>query len=67
MAICKVLQKSDIFLTMTANPQWPEIVEALKRTDGPDQKVEDQPDIVARGLSVEEGGLTAGNQKRWNI
>ncbi len=39
MAICRALQKPDIFLTMTANPQWPEIIEALKRTDGPDQKV----------------------------
>ena len=45
MAICRALQKPDIFLTMTANPQWPEIVEALKRTDGPDQKCKTQTSI----------------------
>ncbi len=54
MAICRALQKPDIFLTMTANPQWPEIVEALKRTDGPDQKVEDQPDIVAKVFQLKK-------------
>ncbi len=57
MAICRALQKPDIFLTMTANPQWPEIVEALKRTDGPDQKVEDQPDIVARVFQLKKEAL----------
>jgi hypothetical protein len=29
MAICQFCQKPDIFLTMTANPQWPEVQEAL--------------------------------------
>ncbi len=57
MAICRALQKSDIFLTMTANPQWPEIVEALKCTDGPNQKVEDQPDIVARVCQLKKEAL----------
>ncbi len=57
MAICRALQKPDIFLTMTANPQWPEIVEALKRTDGSDQKVEDRPDIVARVFQLKKEAL----------
>ncbi len=57
MAICRALQKPDIFLTMTANPQWPEIVEALKRTDGPDQKVEDRPDIVAKVFQLKKEAL----------
>ena len=57
MAICRALQKPDIFLTMTANPQWPEIVEALKCTDGPDQKVEDRPDIVARVFQLKKEAL----------
>ncbi len=57
MAICRALQKLDIFLTMTANLQWPEIVEALKHTNGPDQKVEDQPNIVARVFQLKKEAL----------
>ncbi len=57
MAICRALQKPDIFLTMTANPKWPEIVEALKHTDGPDQKVEDWLDIVARVFQLKKEAL----------
>jgi len=29
MAICRTFQKPDIFITMTANPNWPEIQEQL--------------------------------------
>jgi len=29
MAICHAFQKPDIFLTMTANPNWPEVQEQL--------------------------------------
>ena len=29
MAICRAFGKPDLFLTMTANPKWPEIQEAL--------------------------------------
>ncbi len=57
MAICRALQKPDIFLMMTANPKWPEIIEALKRTDGPDQKVEDRLDIVARVFQLKKEAL----------
>ncbi|SJL16837.1 uncharacterized protein ARMOST_20366 [Armillaria ostoyae] len=42
---------------MIANPQWPEIIEALKHTDGPDQKVEDCPDIVARVFQLKKEAL----------
>jgi hypothetical protein len=63
MAICRFCQKPDIFLTMTANPSWPEIKEALLkyqviednnqgRNDNPPlgptmQTASDRPDIVA--------------------
>ena len=36
--------KPDIFLTMTCNPSWPEILEHLE----PGQKAYDRPDVVAR-------------------
>lgn len=57
MAICRHCRKPDIFLTMTANPKWPEIQEALSEFDGVDddperprtqQTASDRPDIVAR-------------------
>jgi hypothetical protein len=35
MAICQFCQKPDIFLTMTANPQWPEVQEALLKFQVP--------------------------------
>lgn len=43
MAITRYNQHPDIFLTMTANPKWPEITEALL----PHQKAVDRPDLVA--------------------
>ncbi|EGO01507.1 hypothetical protein SERLA73DRAFT_70687 [Serpula lacrymans var. lacrymans S7.3] len=60
MAICCHCRKPDIFLTMTANTNWPEIQEALLEyhnagevDDDPDmparkQTAADRPDIVAR-------------------
>ncbi|CAK9159050.1 unnamed protein product [Ilex paraguariensis] len=44
MAITRYNQHPDIFLTMTANPNWPEISLALL----PHQTVLDRPDLVAR-------------------
>ncbi|KAG5550191.1 hypothetical protein RHGRI_015221 [Rhododendron griersonianum] len=44
MAITRHNQHPDIFLTMTVNPNWPEITEALL----PHQKAVDRPDLVAR-------------------
>jgi hypothetical protein len=54
MAICRAFSKPDIFLTMTANPNWPEIQEALLEEESLDggrlrkQSSYDRPDIVAR-------------------
>ncbi|XP_022008025.1 uncharacterized protein LOC110907339 [Helianthus annuus] len=36
--------KPDLFLTMTCNPQWPEICDNLK----PSQTAQDRPDLVSR-------------------
>ena len=43
MAICRHFHKPDLFLTMTANPKWPEIVQSLF----PGQTATDCPDIVS--------------------
>ena len=44
MAICREFHKPDYFITMTCNPQWPEISSQLGET----QTLQDRPDIVAR-------------------
>lgn len=44
MARVRTCGNPDIFLTMTCNPNWPEIKEALL----PGQSSADRPDIVAR-------------------
>jgi hypothetical protein len=44
MAIVRSRGKPDLFITVTCNPVWPEILEAIDA----DQKAEDRPDIVAR-------------------
>ena len=44
MAICRHFHKPDLFLTMTANPRWPEINNSLL----PGQTATDCPDIVSR-------------------
>ena len=44
MAICRKYGKPDLFITMTCNPKWPEIKDALL----PGQTPQDRPDIVAR-------------------
>jgi len=51
MAICRHCRKPDLFLTMTTNPKWPEITDALLRDPTPEgkrQEPSDRPDIVAR-------------------
>ncbi|PCH38645.1 hypothetical protein WOLCODRAFT_66802, partial [Wolfiporia cocos MD-104 SS10] len=56
LAICRYCRKPDIFLTMTANPKWPEIQDALLELDADEdnpgqprrkQTTVDRPDIVA--------------------
>lgn len=44
MAIVREFGKSDLFITVTCNPKWPEIIEQLYANQG----VGDRPDIVAR-------------------
>lgn len=44
MAIVRKYGKPDIFLTITCNPKWPEIINAL----GPSESACDRPDIVSR-------------------
>lgn len=44
MAVCRKKSKPDLFITMTCNPQWPEVESALL----PHQKPNDRPDILAR-------------------
>lgn len=44
MARVRKYGKPDLFITMTCNPKWPEIQEALL----PGQTANDRPDIVDR-------------------
>lgn len=44
MAISRFFKSLDLFVTMTANPSWPEVTWALK----PGQRASDRPDLVAR-------------------
>ena len=44
MAVVRVMGKPSLFITMTANPDWPEIVAELL----PGQTARDRPDLVAR-------------------
>ena len=53
MAICREYHKPDFFITMTCNPNWPEIKNALK--DG--QTPQDRPDIVARVFKLKKDQL----------
>ena len=66
MAICRTYGKPDIFLTMTANPNWPEIQEQLLWEVDPApganyqrrrQKASDHPDIVARVFELKKNAL----------
>lgn len=60
MAICRFCRKPDIFLTMTANPNWPEIQEALLKEEnetGKKQTAADRPDIVARVFQLKKEAL----------
>ncbi|XP_026384503.1 uncharacterized protein LOC113280072 [Papaver somniferum] len=53
MAITRFHHHPDIFLTMTANPNWPEIKNALL----PNQSVTDRPDLVARVFELKRKAL----------
>jgi hypothetical protein len=53
MTIARHFKKIDIFLTMTANPNWPEI----KRELLPGQTVADRPDLVTRVFQLKRKAL----------
>ncbi|XP_026417496.1 uncharacterized protein LOC113312978 [Papaver somniferum] len=53
MAITRFHHHPDIFLTMTANPNWPEIRNALIGN----QSVTDRPDLVARVFELKRKAL----------
>ncbi|XP_058793045.1 uncharacterized protein LOC131665274 [Phymastichus coffea] len=53
MAIVNETGKPDIFLTMTCNPNWPEIKENLL----PGQQAADRPDLVARVFDLKKDRL----------
>ena len=43
MAIVRAAGKPDLFITVTCNPNWPEIKEALL----PEQIAQDRPDLIS--------------------
>jgi len=53
MAIARHFKKIDIFLTITANPNWPEI----KRELLPTQQPHDRPDLIARVFKMKSDAL----------
>jgi Helitron helicase-like domain at N-terminus len=53
MAIARHFKKIDLFLTMTANPNWPEIKQELLSG----QTVSDRPDLVARVFQLKKKAL----------
>ena len=53
MAICRHFHKPDLFLTMTANPKWPEIIHSLF----PGQTATDRPDIVLQVFEQKKKAL----------
>ncbi|KAI8554873.1 hypothetical protein RHMOL_Rhmol05G0130700 [Rhododendron molle] len=53
MAITRYNHHPDIFLTMTANPKWPEITASLL----PHQNAIDRPDLVARVFELKRKAL----------
>ena len=59
MAICCAFQKPDIFLTMTANPNWNEITSNFQENgpNGLKQTAADRPDIVAHVFKEKKKAL----------
>ena len=53
MAIVRAFGKPTLFITVTCNPKWPEIAEALL----PGQKPEDRPDVVVRVFHLKLGHI----------
>ena len=53
MAVTRHYQKISLFVTMTANPLWDEIVRELL----PEQRAEDRPDLIARVFAMKKKEL----------
>ncbi len=53
MAIARYFKKVDLFLTMTANPNWEEVTRELL----PGQSASDRPDLVARVFQMKKKAL----------
>jgi hypothetical protein len=53
LALLRIYGGSDLFITFTVNPAWPEITEALL----PGQSANDRPDIVARVFHLKVASL----------
>jgi helitron helicase-like protein len=60
MAIARFFHNVDLFVTMTTNPEWPEIRQQLL----PRQTSYDRPDLVARVLKLKLGELLTDILKR---
>lgn len=60
MAITRYNKHPDIFLTMTANPKWPEITSALL----PHQSPIDRPDLIARVFELRRKYLMQEIEKK---
>ena len=53
MGIVRALVRPDYFITMTCNTKWPEITEALKPGEVPN----DRPDIISRVFRMKLNAL----------
>ena len=53
MAIIRHLHKPALFITFTANPHWPEIIEQLL----PGQTADSRPDITSRVFQMKKKQL----------
>ncbi|KAL2938140.1 ATP-dependent DNA helicase PIF1 [Bienertia sinuspersici] len=62
LAICRWAGPPDLFITMTCNPKWPEIVEFLALILG--QRPEDRPDIIVRVFKIKLDELMVDLTKR---
>jgi hypothetical protein len=60
MAICHKYHKPDLFITMTCNPNWPEITSARL----PGQKPEDRPDIITHVFKLKVDALLHDLKKK---
>src|SRR6185369_8283682 len=54
MAIVREFGKSDLFITITCNPNWPEITNELL----PNQKANDRSDLVSRVFKLKLQSIT---------